>query len=229
MSDIIKILVIEDDTDIRELVKLQLELKNYQVSAASTGREALDLINSQKFDLFIVDRMLPDSNGIAICEKLRSNPETIESPIILLTAMAEPDDIVKGLDAGADDYITKPFDIDVLHARVRAQVRRLMKPVIKNDTIDFDGLSIDKLKCRVLVLDEEINLTHTEFQILTTLADSPGIVHSRRSLIEKILGGDIHVTNRTIDTHIAGLRKKLKDKSTLIETIRGVGYRMQDN
>lgn len=229
MSDIIKILVIEDDTDIRELVKLQLELKNYHVSAASTGREALDLINNNEFDLFIVDRMLPDSNGIAICEKLRSNQATEQSPIILLTAMAEPDDIVKGLDAGADDYITKPFDIDVLHARVRAQIRRLQKPSSPSDKIDFDGLSIDKLKCRVLVDADEINLTHTEFQILTTLADSPGIVHSRRSLIEKILGGDIHVTNRTIDTHIAGLRKKLKDKSTLIETIRGVGYRMQDS
>lgn len=222
------ILVIEDDSDIRELVKLQLELKNYNVKAASTGREALDLIQNNKFDLFIVDRMLPDSNGIAICEKLRSNDETKTSPIILLTAMAEPEDIVKGLDAGADDYITKPFDIDVLHARVRAQMRRLA-PIEKKDTLDFDGLSIDKLKCRVSVDSDEINLTHTEFQILTTLADSPGIVHSRRSLIEKILGNDIHVTNRTIDTHIAGLRKKLKDKSTLIETIRGVGYRMQES
>lgn len=228
MNEQMNILIIEDDSDIRELVKLQLELKNYQVKAASTGREALDLIEQYTFDLFIVDRMLPDSNGIAICEKLRSNTETQNSPIILLTAMSEPDDIVKGLDAGADDYITKPFDIDILHARVRAQLRRLA-PAPQKDTLNFDGLSIDKLKCRVLVDADEISLTHTEFQILTTLADTPGIVHSRRNLIEKILGNDIHVTNRTIDTHIAGLRKKLKDKSTLIETIRGVGYRMQES
>jgi len=223
-----KILVIEDDNDIRELIKLQLELKSYEVIEASTGREALELIKSQTFDLFLIDRMLPDSNGISICEKLRSDQETSKTPIILITAMSEPDDIIKGLDSGADDYITKPFDINILHARVRAQLRRLMPEEKKSDILSFEGLTIDKPKCRVKVNSEEVNLTHTEYQILLTLSEQPGIVHSRRSLIEKILGDDIHVTNRTIDTHIAGLRKKIKDRSSLIETIRGIGYRMQD-
>jgi DNA-binding response OmpR family regulator len=228
MSNTPHILVIEDDHDIRELITLQLELKNYQVSAAANGMEALNLINNNDYDLFLIDRMLPDSNGIAICEKLRASEKNQITPIILLTALSEPEDIIKGLDSGADDYITKPFDINILHARVRAQLRRLKPQEESKDQLQFEGLSIDLPKCKVKVEDKEINLTHTEYQILITLAQSPGIVHSRRSLIEKILGDDIHVTNRTIDTHIAGLRKKLNDKSTLIETIRGIGYRMQD-
>ena len=228
MSTTPHILVIEDDHDIRELIKLQLELKNYQVSAAQNGIEALNLINENDYDLFLIDRMLPDSNGIAICEKLRASEKNQTTPIILITALSETEDIIKGLDSGADDYITKPFDINILHARVRAQLRRNNKSVEKKEQINIDGLFIDLPKCKVKVNDKEINLTHTEYQILITLSESPGIVHSRRALIEKILGDDIHVTNRTIDTHIAGLRKKLQDKSSLIETIRGIGYRMQE-
>jgi two-component system phosphate regulon response regulator PhoB len=223
-----KILVIEDDADIRELIRLQLQLQNYKTFVAKTGEEAKALFSQQSFDLFIIDRMLPDTSGIEICKNLRASSLTAKTPIILLTALAEPQNIIEGLDAGADDYITKPFDINILHARVRAQLRRLA-PKEKTETITFEGLSLDIKKCRVKVEQEEILLTNTEFQILATLAQEPGIVHTRESLITKILGEDVFVTNRTIDTHIAGLRKKIKGASKLIETIRGVGYRLQDN
>lgn len=223
-----KILVIEDDNDIRELIRLQLELQNYQTFVAATGEEASQLYRDNKIDLFIIDRMLPDTSGLDICKELRFNTSTATTPILLVTALAEPQNIIEGLDAGADDYITKPFDINVLHARVRAQLRRV-NPRPSSDTLSFNELSIDIKKCRVKVSDVEVNLTNTEFQILATLAQGPGIVHTRESLISKILGDDVHVTNRTIDTHIAGLRKKIKSCSKLIETIRGVGYRLQDN
>ncbi|MCO4755809.1 MAG: response regulator transcription factor [Bacteriovoracaceae bacterium] len=225
-----KILVIEDEADIRELIVLQLQFKNYMVYSASTGKEAMDMIQSNDYDLFIIDRMLPDSNGLEICKKLRNSTKTSSSPIILLTALAETENIVEGLDAGADDYITKPFDIDILQARVRAQLRK-SSPIQSNasDEKVFGKLSINEAKARVKLNGEEIKLTHTEFQILITLASSPGTVHKRRDLIDLIIGDDVHVTNRTIDTHIAGLRKKLAPESSLIETIRGIGYRLQDN
>lgn len=223
-----KILIIEDDNDIRELIRLQLQLQNYQVSVAQNGQEAKNLYNNNQYDLFLVDRMLPDTSGLEICRELRSSSATAKTPIILVTALAEPQNIIEGLDAGADDYMTKPFDINILHARVRAQLRRI-GPKTNPDIMAFNDLTVDIKKCRVKVNNEEVMLTNTEFQILATLAQEPGIVHTRESLISKILGDDVHVTNRTIDTHIAGLRKKIKSSSKLIETIRGVGYRLQDN
>lgn len=223
-----KILIIEDDHDIRDLIRLQLKLQKYNVFTAASGLEGNKAIQEQKFDLFIIDRMLPDTNGLELCKQIRANSSTHNSPIILVTALSEPENIIDGLDAGADDYITKPFDINILHARVRAQLRKLIpKEVV--EILVFDNMSIDIKKCRVKVDNQEVALTNTEFQILTTLAESPGIVHTREKLISKILGTEVHVTNRTIDTHIAGLRKKITTASSLIETIRGVGYRLQDN
>ena len=223
-----KILIVEDDNDIRELIRLQLQLQNYQTFVAQTGEEADALIKENSFDLFLIDRMLPDTSGLEICKKIRASSSTTTTPIILVTALAEPQNIIEGLDAGADDYITKPFDINILHARVRAQLRRI-GPKTNPDILSFDDLTVDVKKCRVKIREDEINLTNTEFQILSILAQEPGIVHTRESLISKILGDDVHVTNRTIDTHIAGLRKKIKSCSKLIETIRGVGYRLQDH
>lgn len=188
----------------------------------------MELIQQNKYDLFIIDRMLPDSTGIEICQSLRNSQQTQATPILLVTAMAEPENIIEGLDAGADDYITKPFDIQVLQARVRAQLRRTTPPTNDSELIKVGNIMIDEQKVRVKNQHKEIKLTNTEFQILLTLAKSPGIVHKRRDIIDKVLGGDVHVTNRTIDTHIAGLRKKLGADSEIVETIRGVGYRLQD-
>ena len=223
-----KILVIEDETDIRELIFLQLQLKNYTVFTASSGKEAKELIEERDFDLFLIDRMLPDINGLELCNSLRSSEKNRSTPIILITALAEADNIVEGLDAGADDYITKPFDLSILQARVRAQLRR-HGPKEPKTKVSFGKLVIDEAKARIKVDGQEVKLTHTEFQILILLASRPVTVHKRRDLIDAILGYDVHVTSRTIDTHIAGLRKKLGSESYLIETIRGIGYRFQDN
>lgn len=227
-----KILIIEDDTDIRELISLQLRMKAHLCFEASTASEAQELIKKESFDLFLIDRMLPDSSGTQICQELRRSDKTNRAAIILITAMAEPENIIEGLDAGADDYITKPFDIDVLQARVRAQLRRhspSARPSTPKEVLKAGSLVIDHKRRKVEGPNGEIKLTHTEYQILHELAQNPGLVYKRRDLIEKILGGDVHVTNRTIDTHIAGLRKKLSDDSSLIETIRGVGYRFQES
>lgn len=230
MNSNIKILIIEDEKDIRELIKLQLELQNYHVDEASSANEALSKIHHNSYELILIDRMLPDMSGLTLCQKLREMPQYKRTPIIMVTALSEPQNIIEGLDAGADDYITKPFDISVLHARVRAQLRKFFYEQKESDGILLiHNLSIDEKKCRVKLSDEEITLTNTEFQILLHLAKEPGVVQTRQKLLNSIVGTDIHVTNRTIDTHIAGLRKKLKDSSELIETIRGVGYRLQDN
>jgi DNA-binding response OmpR family regulator len=223
-----RILVIEDQADIRELIKMQLELKDYQVTAVENGHKGIEKLLSEKYDLALIDRMLPDTSGIQVCKTVRDSDSIKHLPIILVTALSEPENIIEGLDAGADDYITKPFDINILHARVRALLRRNSHP-LKNETlIEREGLSIDINKCRVLIDDSEVTLTNTEFQILSHLSLEPGIVHSRKKLLELIMGQGVHVTSRTIDTHIAGLRKKLGNKSQVIETIRGVGYRFKD-
>lgn len=223
-----KILIIEDDQDISEVLKLQLQLKQYHPIVASSCLEAKDYFSDHAIDLFLIDRMLPDSSGLDICKLLRTKEEFKETPIILITAMAEPENIVEGLDAGADDYITKPFDINVLHARVRAQLRKNKKRDSNSQySLGPIGLNLDK--CEVKINSTKIYLTNTEFQILAQLFRNPGTVYSRRKLIQNILGDEVHVTNRTIDTHIAGLRKKLGTCSNLIETIRGVGYRLKEN
>ena len=230
MNQDIRILIVEDEEDIRELIKLQLELQNYNVDEASCAQEALNKIQNHSYDLILIDRMLPDMSGLTLCQKLRNMTEYKRTPILMVTALSEPQNIIEGLDAGADDYITKPFDISVLHARVRAQLRKVLPEEKGTDGVfKIHTLLIDEKRCRVKLAGEEIILTNTEFQILFHLAKKPGIVQTRENLLNSIVGPGIHVTNRTIDTHIAGLRKKLKDNSALIETIRGVGYRLQDN
>jgi two-component system phosphate regulon response regulator PhoB len=223
-----RILIIEDDKDISEVLKLQLQLKQYEPIVAGSCLEAQKYFEDENIDLFLIDRMLPDSSGLDICKLLRTKNVHKETPIVLITAMAEPENIVEGLDSGADDYITKPFDINILHARVRAQLRKNTKKEVSSQ-YNLGSISLNLEKCEVKSFEEPIHLTNTEFQILAQLFQSPGTVYSRKKLIQNILGDEIHVTNRTIDTHIAGLRKKLGESSNLIETIRGVGYRLKEN
>ncbi|MFP5492347.1 MAG: winged helix-turn-helix domain-containing protein, partial [Bacteriovoracia bacterium] len=165
--------------------------------------------------------------------RIRSHRDFKDIPIIMITALTQADNIVAGLDAGADDYITKPFDLDVLQARVRVQMRDL-EPRGASTTgdatvLEFEELKIEPTKVRVTVSNKEVSLTTTEFKILQTLAEKPGHVFTRTQLISQIQGEHIHVTGRTIDTHIAGLRKKLATAGRLVETIRGIGYRFKDD
>jgi DNA-binding response OmpR family regulator len=225
------ILVIEDEKDIRDLISFQLKSEGHQVTAVESADKAISIIeNGEKVDLFVIDWMLPGSmNGLDFTKKLRNQKQYKEIPVIMITALTQADNIVAGLDAGADDYITKPFDLNVLQARVRVQLRNVETEKKSNEnSLDFKLLKIEATKCRVFVQNEEITLTSTEYKILLLLAQKPGHVYTREQFINSIQGENIFVTGRTIDTHIAGLRKKMGDAANMIETIRGIGYRFKD-
>jgi DNA-binding response OmpR family regulator len=223
-----KILVIEDEQDIRDLISFQLKSEGHTVIAVESADKAVSLLEREEsIDLFIIDWMLPGSmNGLEFTKKLRSQKAYSETPVMMITALTQPENIVAGLDAGADDYITKPFDIMVLQARIRVQLRDAVTS--NKDLLDFDILKIELSKCRVYVENEEIHLTSTEFKILQMLSQKPGHVFTRDQFISSIQGEQVYVTGRTIDTHIAGLRKKLGAAANMIETIRGIGYRFKD-
>lgn len=226
-----KILVIEDELDIRDLISFQMKSEGHDVIAVESADKAISIIErGEKIDLFLIDWMLPGSlNGLDFAKKLKSHKDYKNIPIIMLTALTQPENIVAGLDAGADDYITKPFDLNVLQARVRVQLRTSVTPSkAPDDLLDYGLLKIEVSKCRVLVHGEEIALTSTEFKILLLLAQRPGHVYTREQFINNIQGDNIFVTGRTVDTHMAGLRKKMGEASNLIETIRGIGYRFKD-
>lgn len=225
------ILVIEDEQDIRDLISFQLKSEGHNVLIAESVDKAIGIVERpDKIDLFIIDWMLPGiMSGLEFTKKLRAQKNYKDTPIIMITAMTQPENIVAALDAGADDYITKPFDLNVLQARVRVQLRELTSNVKSDDDLlDFGIMKIEVSKCRVLVAKDEINLTSTEFKILSMLAQKPGHVFTREQFINNIQGENIFVTGRTIDTHIAGLRKKIGPAANMIETIRGIGYRFKD-
>jgi DNA-binding response OmpR family regulator len=225
------ILVIEDEQDIRDLISFQLKSEGHEVLAVESADKAISILErGDKIDLFIIDWMLPGSmNGLDFTKKLKSQARYKDLPVIMLTALTQAENIIAGLDAGADDYITKPFDLNVLQARVRVQLRGISEAKKDNsDLLDFGMLKIETTKCRVFIQDEEIALTSTEFKILMLLAQKPGHVYTREQFINSIQGENIFVTGRTIDTHIAGLRKKMGDTANMIETIRGIGYRFKD-
>ena len=225
------ILVIEDEQDIRDLISFQLKSEGYSVLTAESADKAISLIErNHPIDLFIIDWMLPGSlNGLEFTKKLKSHKDYKDTPVIMITALTQADNIVAGLDAGADDYITKPFDLNVLQARVRVQLRsQSVTKAGPTDILDFGLLKIEINKCRVFIQNEETTLTSTEFKILLLLAQKPGHVYTREQFINSIQGESVFVTGRTIDTHIAGLRKKLGEASNMIETIRGIGYRFKD-
>jgi len=225
-----QILVIEDEQDIRDLISFQLKSEGHSViSVESADKAASVLERGEIVDLFLVDWMLPGSmNGLEFTKKLKSQSKYHDTPVIMLTALTQAENIVAGLDAGADDYITKPFDLNVLQARVRVQLRSVQTEKKETELLDYGLLKIETAKCKVFVDQEEIVLTSTEFKILSLLAQKPGHVFTREQFINNIQGENIFVTGRTIDTHIAGLRKKLAEAANMIETIRGIGYRFKD-
>lgn len=224
-----KVLIVEDDEDICLLLKTQLELASFTVLVANDGMQALAIVEkTNQIDLIILDWMLPLLNGVEVCQQLRIREKTKTTPIILLTSLAQNEFVIKGLDAGADDFITKPFDMTVLLARARALLRRSDLKFNKSETLIYQPLEIHPNKCDVYLKSEKINLTSTEYQILLILARNPGHVFTREQVIDQVQGTDVFITSRTIDTHIAGLRKKLRDAAHFIETIRGIGYRFSE-
>ena len=229
------IIIVEDEQEISELVQEQLKKIGHNTISFSDGKKALDYIQSNdgveasNVHLFVLDRMLPSVNGMEICKFIRLFNPTKSTPILMLTALSTPEQIVEGLDAGADDYMTKPFDLAILLARVRSLLRRreASKRTPENKNIlRHKDLVVDMDQCKVWADDHELDLTLSEYKILCCFMLSPGKVLTRNQLVEYIQDGPVHVTDRTIDTHIFGLRKKLGDYSSIIETIRGIGYRV---
>ena len=221
------ILVVEDDLDIRELISFNLANEGHQVFEANDGEVGIDKARNNNPDLILLDLMLPGIQGLDVCRIIKSDQETKEIPIIMVTALGQEEDIVKGLETGADDYITKPFSIKVLIARVNAVLKRSIEVGDdKSKDILINGINIKTRSREVWVNKNPINdLTFSEFQILYLLAGHPGWVFTRYQIIDKIRGDNYPVTDRSVDFQIVGLRKKLGDAGKLIKTVRGVGYR----
>jgi two-component system, OmpR family, alkaline phosphatase synthesis response regulator PhoP len=222
------ILVVDDEEDILELLRFNLTKDGYQVSCAESGEEALSAIQSHAPDVVILDVMLPGMDGLDVCRAVKSKPETVNIPIIMLTARAEDADIVTGLELGADDYITKPFSPRVVAARIKAVLRRKRPPASEDGTIRFADIVIVPEQHAVRVADQPVDLTATEFRILTTLARRPGWVFSREQIVDAARGLNAVVTSRSVDVHIVSLRRKLGSRGECIQTIRGVGYRFRE-
>jgi len=227
-----RILVVEDDTDIQQLVSYNLVKSGFNVSCADSGEEALALLDQEQVDAMVLDLMLPGKDGNEVCRTVRSQEATKLLPIIMLTAKGEEDDIVSGLDSGADDYVTKPFSPRVLIARIEAALRRKSEPAPDDDgqvsVFSRHSLEIHPGRHEVRVSGEEVQLTASEFTILELLASRPGWVFSRQHIIDQIRGYDYSITPRAVDVQIFGLRKKLGSSGSCIETVRGIGYRLRD-
>ena len=225
------ILTIEDEPDIRELISFNLKKNGFSTISAENGELAISVAREQLPDLILLDLMLPGIHGLDVCRILKTDPTTKNIPIIMLTALGQEENIIKGLETGADDYITKPFSLQVLNARIKSVLRRYetKKHHENGKTIIINGIHIIPRKRSVSINDIKITLTFTEFQILYLLASHPGWVFTRYQIINKIRGENHPVTDRSVDFQIVGLRKKMGDKGKIIETIRGVGYRFQHN
>jgi DNA-binding response OmpR family regulator len=228
-------LVVEDEPNIRELVSLHLGLEGLDVVAAADGEEALRLASAEPFDVVVLDLMLPRIDGLTVCRAIRRQVRNGDVPILMLTARREESDKVLGLESGADDYLTKPFGVRELVARVRALLRR---PRVQKNAIGLPGevitagpLTVDPSRRQVRRDGSAIDLTPHEFDVLYLLAANPGIVFTRDMLLERVWTSDIHVTERSVDTLVKRLRQKIEEDSAepaLILTVWGTGYKFRD-
>jgi two-component system phosphate regulon response regulator PhoB len=224
------VLVVDDEKDLLDLIAYNLQRNGYHVLTATSGDKALELASSQKPDLILLDLMLPGMSGTEVARKLKADPETAGIPIIMLTAKSEETDVVVGLTLGADDYVTKPFSMKILLARLNTVLRRSESANATPEAgmLKAGPLSIDASKHEVFVNGELIKLTLTEFKLLISLVAARGRVLTRDQLMDKAMGTDVFVTDRAIDVHITAIRKKLGAASWLVRTVRGVGYSVQD-
>jgi len=223
------ILIVEDEADISELLEYNLERHDYDPQSVATGEEGLVQAQEGQPDLVILDLMLPGLSGLEVCRRLKADPATARIPVIMLTAKGEEEDIVAGFEAGADDYVTKPFRPKVLLARVKAVLRRGPSRRPREDEItELAGLEIHPGRHEVRVGGTSVDLTRTEFRILQFLASRPGWVFTRTQIVRSVHGDDYPVTGRSVDVQVAALRRKLGAAGSLIQTVRGIGYKMGD-
>ncbi len=226
------IMVVEDEQDLQDLLHYNLEREGYNVAAATRGEEALKSIRKKRPDMVLLDLMLPGIDGLEVCRALRSDEATRDLPIVMLTAKGEEADVVTGLELGADDYITKPFSPRVLIARIKAVLRRrggTDGTGEEDEPLRVGTLMVDPGRYEVRVEDKAVSLTRTEFGILQLLMRRPGRVFTRSQIVSEVQGANVAVTDRSVDVHIVSLRRKLGSAGQLIETVRGVGYRLEDS
>jgi len=224
------ILIVDDEEDILELIKFNLGREGYSIKTALTGEKAIKIIRQSAIDLIVLDLMLPGMDGLEVTKLLKRDEKKFNIPIIMLTAKGEESDIVTGLELGADDYLSKPFSPKILIARIRTILRRNKKKMYFNkDVIKLEGgMVIDFAKYLVSIDGDGVNLTLSEFDLLSFLARKKGWVFTRGQIVDAIRGENYAVTERSVDVIITGLRKKLKKYAFVIETVRGVGYRFKD-
>ncbi|MBW3558404.1 MAG: phosphate regulon transcriptional regulator PhoB [Proteobacteria bacterium] len=219
------ILVVEDEDALATLLQYNLEKEGYRVSVAGDGEEALARVEEAQPDLVILDWMLPKVSGIEVCRRIRARGESRNLPVIMLTARGEESDRIRGLDTGADDYVSKPFSMTELTARVRAVLRRI-RPGLAEDRVQHGDLSVDRVAHRVRRGGREVHLGPTEFRLLDYLIQHPGRVFSREQLLDAVWGSEVYVEARTVDVHIGRLRKALGADTAPnpIRTVRSAGY-----
>ena len=223
------IFVVEDEDDILELLRYHLTREGYAVTTVARGEEAVIEIPKKTPDLILLDLMLPGLDGLEVCRTLKKDPKTATIPIVMVTAKGEESDVVAGLELGADDYITKPFSMKVLIARVRAVLRRRREPPAeKNALIRIHDVEINPGRHEVLLEGKPVEMTFSELRILHLLASRPGWVMTREQIVDAVRGEDYAVTDRAVDVQIVGIRRKLGSRADYIETVRGVGYRFKE-
>lgn len=221
--------MVDDEEDILELVRFNLSKEGYRVTCATTGEAAIENIRTDQPDLMVLDLMLPGMDGLEVARFLKNDPETRNIPIVMLTAKTEESDVVTGLEMGADDYVTKPFSPRILTARIKAILRRDVLSSLKEaKAVKIHNLVVHPGRHEVLVDDEPVTLTFTEFGILSALVRRPGWVFTRTQLVDEVRGAEHPVTDRSVDVQVVGLRRKLGSAGIYIETVRGVGYRFKD-
>ncbi len=219
------VLIVEDEAPLQELLAYNLQRAEFDIEQAFDGDQAMNLVLERTPDLILLDWMLPHTSGIELCRRFRKKPETANVPIIMLTARAEESDRLRGLNTGADDYVTKPFSVEELIARIRAVLRRV-RPAFAEALLTFADLTMDLAAHRVMRGEDEIHLSPTEFRLLRQLLESPGRVFSRDQLLDLVWGHDQDVELRTVDATIRRLRKALNEsgRADLLRTVRSAGY-----
>lgn len=224
-----RILLIEDDENITELVRYNLERSDYEVECTADGEEGLMRATDETPDIVLLDWMLPNLSGLEICRRLRRNPETANVPIIMLTARSEEPDRIRGLETGADDYVTKPFSPKELIARMQAVLRRV-RPALAGEQLTFEDITLDNVSHRVTRNGRLVHLGPTEYRLLRHFMENAGRVFSREQLLDSVWGHDVYVEPRTVDVHIRRLRKAMNEKGDpdYIRTVRSAGYALDN-
>lgn len=218
------IYVVEDDKNIQEIESFALTNIGYQVKGFGTAEEFWEAMREQQPDLVLLDVMLPDEDGLSVVKKLRGTKETVLTPVLMVTAKTTEIDKVKGLDIGADDYMTKPFGVMELISRVKALLRRTARPEERDKILKLGSVVLDREKHAVYVNDKSIELTYKEYELLKLLMVNAGIVTTRETILDRVWGTDFEGESRTLDMHIKTLRQKLGEAGAMIKTVRNVGY-----